>query len=128
VRSSSRPAVVVPDRFSDHGAALPLQGGDLDAEVLIRGTDPGVADGGHGASRLDLDPPIMPSQNIKVNPIETRFLSRGDDPLGYTRMIHAAAHDLPERTGGAGHRDRRHPWRAATPEVQGPCGARPWGR
>jgi uncharacterized protein (TIGR04255 family) len=28
----------------------------------------------------------MPSQNTKVNPIETCLLSRVDDPLGYTRM------------------------------------------
>ena len=58
-------------------------GGNLDVEVLIRGADAGVADGGPG---LGLNQDTMPPQNSEINPIETRFLSRVDDSLGYTRV------------------------------------------
>jgi hypothetical protein len=53
-----------------------LQGRDLDIEVLIRGADTGVADGGDWASvsRLDLDPDTVASQKSIVNPITNKSL------------------------------------------------------
>jgi hypothetical protein len=54
----------------------------------------------------------MRSQNAKVNPIETRFLSHVDDSLGYTRVGQATGMTVRRELGslGRGAAGRRGPF------------------
>jgi len=83
---------------SDEIASGCLQGRLLNGKVLVGRADASVSDHGHSPavlSHLVLNQETIPSRNIKVNPIETLFLSQVGDPHGFTHVRHGSTEPPP---------------------------------